>query len=97
MKVEGKILKEFIPNMLYCRKEKKVFGAAEKQFRGFLKAYRNAEDVDAIVSIIAGEHELTSKHFKLLELYAKKIARVWEENFAEAEKLRKDITALKNE
>jgi hypothetical protein len=97
MKVEEKIMKEFIPNMLYCRKEKKVFDAAEKQFRGFLKAYRNAEDVDAIVSIIAGEHELTSKHFKLLELYAKKIARVWEENFAEAEKLQKDIAELKRE
>jgi hypothetical protein len=97
VKVEEKILKEFIPNMLYCRKEKKVFSAAEKQFRGFLKTYRNTEDVDAIVSLIAGEHELTSKHFKLLELYAKKIARVWEEKFAEAEKLQNDITALKRE
>jgi hypothetical protein len=97
VKVEEKILKEFIPNMLYCRKEKKVFSAAEKQFRGFLKAYRNAEDVDAIVSIIADEHELTAKHFKLLELYAKKIARVWEEKFAEAEKLQNDIAALKRE
>ena len=97
VKVEEKIMKEFIPNMLYCRKEKKVFDAAEKQFKSFLKAYRNNEDVDAIVSIIADEHELTSKHFKLLELYAKKIARVWEENFAEAEKLQKDIAALKRE
>ncbi|HUI91946.1 MAG TPA: hypothetical protein VLX68_06830 [Chitinivibrionales bacterium] len=97
VKVEEKIMKEFIPNMLYCRKEKKVFGAAEKQFRGFLKSYRNAEDVDAIVSIIADDHELTSKHFKLLELYAKKIARVMEENFGEAEKLQNDITALKRE
>lgn len=97
MKVEEKILKEFIPNMLYCRKEKKVFSAAEKQFRSFLKAYRNGEDVDTIVSIISDEHELTSKHFKLLELYAKKIARVGEENFAEAEKLQKDIAALKRE
>jgi hypothetical protein len=97
VRVEEKIMKEFIPNMLYCRKEKKVFGAAEKQFRDFLHDYRHKEDIDSIVFIISEEHELTSKHFKLLELYAKKISRVQEENFAEAEKLQKDITALERQ
>jgi hypothetical protein len=94
MQTEEKIMKEYIPNMLYCRKEKKVFAAAEKQFRAFMGSYRFKEDGDAIVSIIGEEHELTSKHFKLLELYAKKISRVMEENFSEADKLQKDITAL---
>jgi hypothetical protein len=94
VRVEEKIMKEFIPNMLYCRKEKKVFSAAEKQFRAFLQQYRYKEDVDSIVSLIAGEQELTSKHFKLLELFAKKIARLLEENFGEAEKLQKEIVAL---
>jgi hypothetical protein len=94
MKVEGKIMKEFIPNMLYCRKEKKVFGAAEKLFRDFMHDYKNGEDINAIVRIIADDHELTSRHFKLLELYAKKISRIMEEDFAEAEKLQNDITAL---
>jgi hypothetical protein len=94
MKVEEKIMKEFIPNMLYCRKEKKVFGAAEKLFRDFMHDYKNGEDINAIVGIIADDHELTSRHFKLLELYAKKISRIMEENFAEAEKLQYDITAL---
>ena len=90
-------MKEFIPNMLYCRKEKKVFGAAEKQFKAFLHEYRYKEDIDSIVTIIAGEQELTSKHFKLLELFAKKIARVLEENFGEAEKLQKEIAALQQQ
>jgi hypothetical protein len=97
MKVEEKIMKEYIPNMLYCRKEKKVFGAAEKQFRDFLHDYRYKEDIDSIVFIIGEEHELTSKHFKLLELFAKKISRVQEENFAEADKLQKDIIALEHQ
>ncbi len=97
MKVEEKIMKEFIPNMLYCRKEKKIFGAAEKQFRDFLHNYKNMEDVNAVVSIIGDEHELTSRHFKLLELYAKKISRVTEENFVEAEKLQKEIEELERQ
>jgi hypothetical protein len=95
--VEEKIMKEFIPNMLYCRKEKKVFDAAEKQFRAFLQEYKYKEDVDSIVSIIADDHELTSRLFKLLELLIKKIARVMEENFLEAEKLQKQIAELQKE
>ncbi len=95
MHIEEKIMKDFIPNMLYCRKEKKVFSAAEKLFRDFLHGYRFKEDVDAIVSIIADEQELTSKHFKLLELYAKKIRQVNDENFEEVEKLQKEISILK--
>jgi hypothetical protein len=97
LQAEEKIMKEFIPNMLYCRKEKKVFDAAEKQFREFLHGYRSREDIDSIVSIIADEHELTSKHFKLLELFAKKIARVMEEHFVEAEKLQKEIAELQRQ
>lgn len=95
--VEERIMKEFIPNMLYCRKEKKVFEAAEKQFREYLGGYKYGEDVDSIVSIIAGDHELTSRLFKLLELLTKKIARVREENFAEAEKLQKEIKDLQRQ
>jgi hypothetical protein len=94
MKVEEKIMKEFIPNMLYCRKEKKVFSAAEKQFRDFLRDYKNGNDINTVIAIIADDHELTSRHFKLLELYAKKISRITEENFSEAEKLQRDISIL---
>jgi len=97
MEPEEKILKEFIPNMLYCRKEKNVFTVAEKQFRNFMREYRYKEDTDSIVSLIVDDHELTSKHFKLLELYAKKIGRVMEENFLEAEKLQKDILDLEKQ
>ena len=89
--VEDKIMKDFIPNMLYCRKDPKVFSAAEKQFKIFMQGYKFKEDVDSIVSIIAHQSELTSKYFKLLELYAKKIAEVYKENYAEVEKLRLEI------
>lgn len=89
--LEEKIIKEFIPNMLYCRKDPKVFSVAEKQFRTFMQGYAFMGDVDKIVSIIADQEELTAKYFKLLELYAKKISEVRKENFAEVEKLRLEI------
>jgi hypothetical protein len=95
--IEQKIIREFIPNMLYCRNDKKIFNIAEKQFRDFFNSYSNSEDINAIVSIISKEKELTAKHFKLLELYAKKIAKVIEENYNEAEKLQREISALSNE
>jgi hypothetical protein len=92
--IEDKIMKEFIPNMLYCRKDPKVFSAAEKQFKLFMQGYRFKDDVDAIISIIANQAELTSKYFKLLELYAKKIFEVRKENYIEVEKLRHEIELL---
>jgi hypothetical protein len=92
--LEEKIIKEFIPNMLYCRKDKKVFSAAEKQFRAFMRGYSFKNDVDRIVSIIADQEELTAKYFKLLELYAKKISEVRKENFEEVEKLRLEIERI---
>ena len=92
--LEEKIIKEFIPNMLYCRKDKKVFSAAEKQFRTFMRGYSFKDDVDRIVSIIADQEELTAKYFKLLELYAKKISEVRKENFEEVEKLRLEIERI---
>jgi hypothetical protein len=97
VRIEERIMKDFIPNMLYCRKETKVFDAAQKQFRDFLHDYGRVEDVDAIIKIIGGDADLTSRHFKLLELYAKKISRVMEENFTEAEKLQRDIAALERQ
>jgi hypothetical protein len=92
--VEDKIMKEFIPNMLYCRKDPKVFSAAEKQFKMFMRGYQFTDDVEAIVSIIAHQAELTTKYFKLLELYAKKISEVHRENYGEAEKIRLEIDRL---
>ena len=92
--VEDKIMKEFIPNMLYCRKDPKIFSAAEKQFKIFMQGYQFKEDIDAIVSIIAYQKELTAKYFKLLELYAKKISEVYKENYNEVEKLRLEINNL---
>jgi hypothetical protein len=92
--VEDKIMKEFIPNMLYCRKDPKVFSVAEKQFKMFMRGYQFKDDVEAIISIIANQAELTTKYFKLLELYAKKIFAVRKENYDVVEKLRQEINVL---
>lgn len=95
--IEEKLLKEFIPNMLYCRKEPHTFETAVQQFRIFMSGYRFKEDVDSIISIIGEEEELTSRHFKLLELYANKIAAIRSENFQAAENLNKEIHQIRSE
>src|SRR5512133_1226393 len=94
--VDERLMKEYIPNMLYCRKEPHTFDAAVKDFKKFMSTYRFQEDIDAIVKIIAEESELTQKHFKLLELYAKKVAAVNSEDFSAAESINREIFTLRS-
>ena len=96
-RIDEKILKEYIPNMLYCRKEPHTFEGAVQQFRNFMSGYRFKEDIDEIIKIIGEEEELTSKHFRLLELYSKKIAAVKNEDFNAAENYNKEIFTLRSE
>lgn len=84
--IETRLLKEFIPNMLYCRKEKGAFLTAQQQLRTFLSVYRFQGDVEAIINIISQNETLHDREYKLLELYAKKIAAVSNEDFNAAEK-----------
>jgi hypothetical protein len=95
--VGQKLLKEYFPNMLYNRKDPKVLDAAETQFKKFMQGYRYAEDIDEIVRIIDKPGELSSKHFKMLELYAKKIAEMHAENFSEVENVSRAIESLRKE
>lgn len=88
--VEQLLMKEYIPNMLYCRKDREAFKAAEKQFRVFMDGYRYGEDVDAMVSLIATQ-DLTKDHFRRLELYARKIAAVRREDFEEADHIQREL------
>jgi hypothetical protein len=74
--IETKLMKECIPAMLYARKSPHDFIIAEKQFRSFLRGYSIPDDVNSVVGIITADGELTSKSFKLLELYARKITMV---------------------
>jgi hypothetical protein len=92
---EGNLLKEFIPNMLYSRKDPRAFEAAAKEFRVFMKKYRFQEDIEAIVSIIKGSGELTENKNRLLELYASKIACVEKEDFTKAEEASREIQRLR--
>ena len=89
------LLKEFIPNMLYSRKDPRAFDAAAGEFRAFMKKYRFQEDVDAMVAIIRGTKELTEKENRLIELYAEKIACVEKEDFKEAEAASREIQRLR--
>jgi hypothetical protein len=94
--IEQKLLKDYIPNMLYCRKDLPAFASAQKQFRAFMEGYTAPQDIEAILSILASSRDLSKRHYRLLELYAKKISAVVSEDFARGERLRKEIDDLEN-
>lgn len=94
--IEKRLLKEFIPEMLYCRSEKEQFSAAERQMRSFLVGYRFPGDIDAIIGLLSGTGELHEREYKLLELYARKIASVQNEDFAAADRCAVSIDRLTN-
>ncbi|MBN1759731.1 MAG: hypothetical protein JW863_15495 [Chitinispirillaceae bacterium] len=92
--VEERLLKEFIPGMLYSRNEKEQFTAAQNQLRSFLVGYRFPADVDAIISLLSGSGELREHEYKLLEMYARKIAAVQREDFSAADRFTASILKL---
>jgi hypothetical protein len=85
------LLKKYIPNMIYSRRAPHDFEASVKEFREFMRGYRFPEDVEAIVGLISGSGELGEKDNTLLELFAKKIACVENEDFAGAEEISRQI------
>ena len=92
---EEALLRKYIPNMIYNRKEPRDFDAAVQEFRSFMKGYRFTEDVDAIVSLISGSRDLTEKENTLLELFAKKISCVEREDFNKAEEISREIQRVR--
>ena len=93
--VEETLLKQFIPNMLYNRKEPHSFEESANAFRTFLRTYRFHEDVEVVVAIMGGTGELTEKENLLVALYAKKIGCVVREDFAAAEEVTREIHRLR--
>jgi hypothetical protein len=92
---EELLLKEYIPSMLYQRVDKAGFLKAQKQFRAFMTGYRFIDDVDAIISLISMDKEPHPTEYKLLELYAKKIAMVQTEDFSGLETVSREIEHLR--
>ena len=92
--IEQKILKDYIPVMLYGKKDSRSYEAATKKFHSFMSGYKFIEDVDRIVEIITQSDTLTPLHYKILELYAKKISEVCKEHFTEVNTIRNEISLL---
>jgi len=93
--VEQKLMKEYIPAMLYSRQDVRGFASAVQQFKSFLGEYTFASDIETVIAIIGAPGELATKSFKLLELYARKIALVCKGRFAEAQRITNEITHMK--
>ncbi|MBD3421018.1 MAG: hypothetical protein GF398_12935 [Chitinivibrionales bacterium] len=95
--VDERILKEYIPHMLYSRKKPEQFDAAQEKFRNFMSGYRFPGDVDTIIGIIGHNEELHEAEYKLLELVSRKIKEVISENFIEVDRLKGEIDKLTKE
>jgi hypothetical protein len=91
---EDVLLKEYIPAMLYSRREPRAFKEAEREFRQFLAHYRFPDDVDAVVSLIRAGADLSERENRLIELYAKKIVCVAKEDFKELKSINREIQRL---
>jgi len=92
---EEALLKEYIPSMLYQRIDPAAFESSRKQFRAFMQGYRFKDDVEAVLSLISNDREPGAMEYKLLELYAKKIAKVQMEDFAGVDVVHKEIEHLR--
>jgi hypothetical protein len=92
---EELLLKEYIPSMLYQRVDPAALESAQKQFRAFMRGYRFNDDVEAVLSLISRDREPGAMEYKLLELYAKKIALVQTEDFAGVDVVHKEIESLR--
>jgi hypothetical protein len=89
--VAQRLVREFIPSMLYSRKDPRTFEAAERQFRSFLRGYPRQEDVNAVLTLLHAPRELVTRDFTLLELYARKIAAVTREDYGEVDRTNRQI------
>jgi hypothetical protein len=92
---EEALLKEYIPSMLYQRVDPVAFESARKQFRAFMQGYRFNDDVEAVLSLMTRDREPGVAEYKLLELYAKKIALVQAEDFAGVGAVNREIEQLR--
>lgn len=89
--ISEKLLKVYIPELLYSRRDEKSLEDSIQRFREFMEGYRFSDDVDRIVMMIKSNSELTKEHYSLLECFAKKIDRVRVEDFKEVEVVQKKI------
>ena len=93
--IAERILKEFIPNMLYGRNDPLQFENARQQFLQFADQYHCDEDSSAIVAILKRSSGLSGEHYKLLELYARKIAEQAHENITAVQQIQQTIITLR--
>lgn len=92
--IEETLLGQTIPALLYSKKEDHIFAGEVQKLNEFLKEYQFPEDIARIVSIIQSTDSLQKDHYKLLELYAKKIDSVSRENFDAIDALMREIVAI---
>lgn len=95
--IESNIVKDYIPNLLYSRRDKDTFKRDSQKLKDFLRGYKFPDDINKMITLIKEPEKLSPLHYKLLELYAKKISEVSKENFAEVDRVGKEIALTEEE
>ena len=94
MDVAQRLAREFIPDMLYSRRDAQAFDSAQQRFRQFLRGYPQQEDIDSILGVLQAPGEMGHRELALLELYAKKMAAVARKDVAGIEQAPRAIIDL---
>jgi hypothetical protein len=92
--IEKRLVKDFIPKMLYSHGDTNAVNEAQRQFLQFMEGYSFIEDIDAVLGLIRKTEPLTRKDSQLLELYAKKISAIQREDFSHVQLIKQQIEDL---
>ncbi len=95
--LKQRILRDFIPDLLYHRQNAHEFETAQAQFREFMAGYHQPQEVEALVELISKAGELSSSHYRLIELLASKIEAAYAQRSNEVEQLDRQIDHLREE
>lgn len=93
--VENLLNTKYIPNILYRKNSPSDLKEAVSELRELLRTYKYSSDVDTMVDILCDTVDLTKEHYRLLELFARKISLVLSEEFTEVEAVNKEINSIK--
>jgi len=94
--IEQKIVKDYIPILMYARRDKNSFEITSKKLRKFMQGYKFSADIDSIISVIEKPDRLLPQHYKLIELYIQKITEVCKENYSQVDALNREISEIEN-
>jgi hypothetical protein len=93
--MEKRILTEFLPEIIYNRKNRPELEKWVKRLRAYMGGYKYPGEVDTIIDLACREDLDGTESRGRIELYVKKIAAFLQEDYNTVARLKKKIDSLK--